>query len=119
MTWRDDGYFLDMLLAARQIMDFASNLSRESFDESKLHQLAIVRLIEIIGEAAKNISDQTRNAHPEIEWANIIGMRNRIVHNYANVDLDIVWDVITIKAPELIQQLKAIVPPDDDTPENK
>jgi uncharacterized protein with HEPN domain len=53
MTWRDEGYFLDMLLAARQIMEFASNLSRESFDESKLYQLAIVRLIEIIGEAAK------------------------------------------------------------------
>ncbi|MEO8609421.1 MAG: HepT-like ribonuclease domain-containing protein [Chloroflexota bacterium] len=119
MTWRDDAYFLDMLLAADQLIEFANNLSREAFDESKLHQLAMVRLIEIIGEAAKNISDEARNAHPEIEWSNIIGMRNRIVHNYSNVDLDIVWDVITIKAPELIQQLKTIVPPDKDTPENK
>jgi uncharacterized protein with HEPN domain len=73
-----------------------------------------VRLIEIIGEAAKNISDEGRNAHPEIEWSNIIGMRNRIIHNYTNVDLEIVWIVITIKVPELIQHLQSIVPPDNE-----
>ena len=114
MTWRDEAYFLDMLLAARQIIEFSGGLSRAAFAESKLHQLAIVRLIEIIGEAAKNISDERRKTHPEIEWSSIIGMRNRIVHNYANVDLDIVWIVISIKTPELIQHLQAIVPPDSE-----
>src|SRR5690242_18240614 len=108
MTWRDDAYFLDMLLASRQIVEFASGLSRDAFNQSKLHQYAIVRSIEIIGEAAKNVSDEARNAHPEIEWASIIGLRNRVVHEYSNIDLDIVWFVITIKAPELIQQLTPI-----------
>lgn len=114
MTWRDEAYFLDMLIAARQIVEFANGLSQEAFDDSKLHQFAIVRLIEIIGEAAKNISEPERKAHPEIEWSNIIGMRNRIVHNYTNVDLEIVWLVITTKAPELIQHLQSIVPPDNE-----
>jgi len=118
MTWRDDAYFLDMLLAARQMMKMIADVNQDVFNQSEIHQLATMRLIQIIGEAARKVSDEARNQHPQIEWTKIIGMRNRLVHDYNNVDLNIVWNVISEEIPKLIPLLEAIVPPEDDTPEN-
>jgi uncharacterized protein with HEPN domain len=109
---RDDAYLLDMLLAARQIEEFSADLSREEFNRSRLHQLAMVRLIEIIGEAARHVSGQFQQMHPEIEWPNIIRMRSQVAYPHVDVNLDTVWSFITAKAPELIRQLESLVPPD-------
>jgi uncharacterized protein with HEPN domain len=111
--WRDPKYLLDMLLAARDVQSLASGLTREDLEASRLHQLALVKAIEIAGEAARQVSAQTRAAHPEIPWQQIVGMRHRLVHDYNRIDLDIVWRVAQAHIPELIAQLEPLVPPDE------
>src|SRR5882672_9565318 len=111
--WRDDAYFLDMLIAARRAAQFASDVSEEQFRESRLHQDAIIRVLEILGEAARRVSDGARHEHPAIEWSKITGMRHRLAHDYRNVDLSIVWAVVTSELPALIAYLEHIVPPDE------
>lgn len=78
--WRDDAYMLDMLLAARKVEDFTIGISWEKFKANDLLQNAVMYQIQIIGEAARRISQQHRDAHSEIPWQMIIGMRNRLVH---------------------------------------
>ena len=79
---RDEGYLLDMLLAAKDARSVVENLTRESFLASRVHQLASLKALETIGEAAARISDDFRAKHPEISWREIIGMRNRLIHAY-------------------------------------
>jgi len=67
---------------------------------------ALVRLLEIVGEAAKNISEETRQKHPQIPWREIAGTRNRLIHGYFDVDLDIIWQIMTYDLPSLISELE-------------
>ena len=108
----DEPLLLDMLLAAREAFAFVSPLDPAQFAASKLHQNAVIRSLEVIGEAAAKVSVGFRNAHPEIPWRDIVGTRNRLIHNYANVSIDIIWDVSRNKLPELIATLLLLVPPD-------
>ena len=101
-----------MLQAAREMRDLSANLTWDTFQQSRLHQHAMVRLIEIIGEAARAISEETKAAHPEIPWIRIIDMRNHLVHRYFQVDLQRVWDVIQNHIAPLIAQLEPLVPPE-------
>ena len=107
---RDDSYLLDMLLAARKAAKFAQGLSYERFIQSDLHQNAIFKVLEIIGEAASRISDATREAHPGIPWTDVVGLRNRIVHAYFEIDLDVIWNIVTGDVPALIAELERIAP---------
>jgi uncharacterized protein with HEPN domain len=75
-----------------------------------MRQLALMRLIEIVGEAASRVSPMVQSAHTDIAWAAIVGMRNRLVHAYFAVDLDRVWETVTIYIPVLIAQLEKIAP---------
>jgi uncharacterized protein with HEPN domain len=77
-------------------------------------QSAVIREIQVLGEAARLVSDETRTAHPEIAWSAISGMRNRVIHEYFNIDLDIVWQTIRDDIPALAEQLALIVPPEED-----
>lgn len=81
---RDDAYLLDMLKGAREIQHICAGV----------HQLAVVKLIEVIGEAARAISEGTQNAHPEIPWVRIIDMRNHLIHRYFRIELERVWAVV-------------------------
>lgn len=72
-------------------------------------QLALVHLVQIIGEAASRVSDDLRQRHPEIPWRQVVGMRNRVVHGYFEVDFDLLWDVVTLDIPKLHAQLVAIL----------
>ena len=108
----DDAYLLDMLLAAREAVKFATGLTYLQFNRSALHQNAIIKSIEVIGEAASHVSADTREAHPEIPWHEIIGMRNRLVHAYFDVNLIRVWDTVQEDLPALITQLEPLVPPE-------
>ena len=111
---RDDaGYLLDMLLAARDATSFLAGLTWEQFENSRLHQNAVIKAIEITGEAASRISPQTRAAHPEIPWSEVIGMRHRLVHGYFEVDLQKVWDTVHRDLPLLIAQIEPLVPPEE------
>jgi len=108
---RDDStYFLDILVAARKIQKFSAGLTQERFNESELHQSAIVRELQVIGEAARLVSAEGKTAHPEIDWDKIAGMRNRLIHEYFRVSLRIVWQVVQNDIPALIEQLEPLVP---------
>ena len=84
-------------------IDFIKGRNRDDLDNDQMLSLALVRLIEIIGEAANNISLSCQNNYPQIPWREMIGMRNRIIHAYFEVDLDIVWQVIIDDLPKLLQ----------------
>ena len=107
----DDAYLLDMLLSARDAAEFAAGLTFPQFEQSQLHQNAILKAIEIIGEAAR-ISEETKQAHPGIPWPEIIGMRNRLVHAYFEVDLKRVWKTAQQDIPRLIDIIEPLVPPE-------
>lgn len=109
----DDALLLDILIASRKVQKFTESLTRDSFSVSDLVQSAVIREIQVIGEAARLISDETKNDNTQIDWSAISGMRNRVVHEYFNIDLDIVWDTIQIDIPLLIQQIEPLVPQDD------
>lgn len=107
----DDTLLLDMLLAARKIERFAAELSQEQFQSSDLHQSAVIRELQVIGEAARLISKQMKAAHKNIEWTIIAGLRNRIVHEYFRIDLDLLWGVVQEDIPALIQEIELLIPP--------
>jgi uncharacterized protein with HEPN domain len=91
---RDAALLLDMLLAARDARAFVKGLDEGAFLASRLHQNAAIRSLEVLGEAAGNVSAATQAAQPEIPWREITGMRHRLIHGYAEVRLDLVWAVI-------------------------
>ncbi len=109
----DETFLLDMLLAARKIQKFATGLTKEQFYESELHQSAIIREFQVIGEAARQVSETAQNAHPEIAWAMIAGMRNRLIHEYFRVRLETVWNTIEQDISPLIAQLEPLIPPEE------
>ena len=110
--WRDEAFLLDMLLAARELRQFTEGVSFENFNNDRLLQHAVIRLIEIIGEAARNVSADFKAGHPEIPWAAIVGMRHRLVHEYFRVASDKVWEVVQKDLPELVGLIEPLVPPD-------
>ncbi len=97
----------DMLDAAQRAVKFVGGKTHESLDEDHmLLGFALVRAIEVVGEAANQVDKETRESIPTIRWREMIGMRNRIVHHYVSVDYDIVWTVATIHLPEMIKELE-------------
>lgn len=95
-----------MLEAAQEANEFSQGKTRQDLDSDRILSLALVRLLEIIGEAASKVSQERQKQIPEIPWRKMIGMRNRIVHAYFEIDLDILWDTITYDLHELIPILK-------------
>jgi uncharacterized protein with HEPN domain len=95
-----------MLDAAREALSFVAGRNSEDLGRDRMLVLALVKEIEIIGEAASRISDESRKALPRIPWPKIIAMRNRLIHAYADVDLSIVWDTLTGALPELLRELE-------------
>ncbi len=111
---RDVAYLLDILLAARRACHFLEELTWEEFSQSELHQDAVMRPLGIIGEAARRVSQQTQDAHPEIPWQQMVGMRNRLVHEYFRVDLATVWETVQNDLPYLISLVEPLVPAPDE-----
>ncbi|MCA9914904.1 MAG: DUF86 domain-containing protein [Anaerolineae bacterium] len=108
----DDALLLDMLIAARKIRRFTEGMTQADFDHSEMAQSAVTRELQVIGEAARMISDEAKAQHTHLEWSLISGMRNRVIHEYFNVDLSIVWDTIQKDIPKLVEQLVQLVSPD-------
>jgi uncharacterized protein with HEPN domain len=106
MKPRDDGRLQDMLESARKTVRFAQGKSRSDLDTDELLSLGLVRLIEIIGEAAKNVSEPTKLTHSEIPWRQIAATRDRLIHAYSYIDLDIIWDIVQNDMPSLISSLE-------------
>jgi uncharacterized protein with HEPN domain len=94
-----------MLDAAQDATGFAANRSRGDLDRDRMLLLSLVKCIEIIGEAASRVPPETQAAVPELPWQDIVGMRNRLIHAYYDVDHDRVWDTIAQDPPSLISGL--------------
>ncbi len=88
--------------AASKAIAFVNQRTREDLEQDEMLALALIRLIEIIGEAAHYVSPDCQSAYPQIPWREIVGMRNRIVHAYFDVDLDVVWQVVTVDLPRVL-----------------
>jgi uncharacterized protein with HEPN domain len=100
----DSERLADILDAAEKIRRKVAE-GREAFDEDEYAQLAIVHLIQIIGEAANRLSPELITQHPEIPWRQIVATRNRVVHNYFAIDLEILWTAASSDIPELAEQI--------------
>jgi len=95
-----------MLDHAKEAVDMIAGKKRADLDRERMLELSLVRLIEIIGEAAARVSVEGRSRYPSIPWREVIGMRNRLVHGYDSVDLDVLWDTVELDLPPLITQLE-------------
>ncbi len=109
---RDDTYLLDILESAKIALDYVFDKTWDKFYEDTQCQDAVVRRLEIIGEAARRVSPETRARYPEIEWREMTSMRNLVIHEYDVVDIGQVWDTVQNKLPPLIEKLTRIVPPE-------
>ena len=100
-----------MLERAVEAVQLAQGRTRADLDADRIFDLAITRLLEIVGEAAARVSQSTRDQNAQIPWVAISGLRNRLIHGYDDVDFDILWDVVQNDLPALISQLQSIVSP--------
>lgn len=98
-----------MLDAAREAIELSGGKIRENLDTDRMYSLAMVRLVEILCEAAYQVSQAKRHELAYIDFDSIIGMRHRLVHGYHNIDHDILWDTIENDLPELVEQLEKVV----------
>jgi uncharacterized protein with HEPN domain len=98
-----------MLDAARHAVSFAAGKSRTDLDQDHMLAFALIRAIEVIGEAASKISRDTQERFSEIPWPKIIGIRHRLIHGYDDVNLDILWETTTIALPPLVEVLERII----------
>ena len=106
----DRAHVLDILLAARTIRQFVTGVAQELFLGNLEKQSAVLYQFTILGEAARRVSIAFRAAHPEVDWTGILGFRNRIIHEYDDVDLDKVWQIVEIDLPRVISALDLLAP---------
>lgn len=105
-------FLLDMLQSAELIVQYTAECSREEFINNIQLQDSVIRRLLVIAEAAKRVSVTTRQNLNGISWREINGMRNRLVHEYDDINLNIVWNVVLQEVPTLIKELKSQVPPE-------
>jgi uncharacterized protein with HEPN domain len=109
MPNRDRQSLEDMLCAARKVISYAKDTTRETLPAVPMRLDAVLYEIVVMGEAARRLSDEIRAAHPEAPWRDIIGMRSVVTHGYDQIDDDELWQVIEHDLPELIRKLEAIL----------
>ncbi len=107
---RDELVFLeDILECIEKIEDYIDDLTEKEFEDNSEKQDAVIRRIEIIGEAVKNISKGTKEKYPDIQWREIAGMRDVVIHQYFGVTIGLVWRVATSDIPNLKGKIKEII----------
>lgn len=106
---RDREYLVDILEAARLAIEYAQGKTREAFLRDVQCQDAVIRRLEIIGEAARRVSDETREAQAHLPWHRMIGMRNMMIHEYDDIDLPLVWETVQTSLPDLLRMLEKLI----------
>lgn len=107
----DAAYLHDMLSYARRLVAMTSGVSVGEFTANVVLRFAVERVIEIIGESARHVSDEFQRAHPEVPWQKIVAQRHVLAHEYGAIDAEKIWRVATIHVPELVTILEPLVPP--------
>src|SRR3989304_6563198 len=107
---RDETTLLDIVQAARLIVEFKQGMNKVGFLKDNKTQSAILHQLMVIGEAVKRLSQDFRNFHPEISWTLISGMRDKLIHGYDIVDLDEVWKTADAEVPNLLSLLEPLIP---------
>jgi uncharacterized protein with HEPN domain len=107
----DPAHLWDMLDAARTLQQIVGGVSRDEYLRNRTVQLAVERLLEVIGEAARRVSEAFRQAHPEIPWRRIVAQRNVLSHQYGEIRQESLWEVVTVHIPPLISALEPLIPP--------
>ena len=102
-------YLDDILQAVTRIREYTAGVSPTAFSEDAKTLDAVVRNLEVIGEAAKAVSEALRLQHPEVEWTKLVGLRNILIHQYFGIDTELIWDIVQNKLPTLEAQVRAIV----------
>jgi uncharacterized protein with HEPN domain len=97
-----------MIEAAESVAQFVSKRERSDLETDRLLLFAVVRAVEVLGEAAARVSEETREKAPDIPWSAIVSMRNRLIHGYFDIDTEIVWKTATKEIPALLPKLKAL-----------
>jgi uncharacterized protein with HEPN domain len=108
---RDPAHLWDMLQAARGIVASVRDLTLDRYAADENLRLAVERRIEIIGEAARRVSEELKRAHPEIPWQRIVGQRNVLIHEYDEIDDERIWNLAIRDIPHLIAALEPLLPP--------
>ena len=108
----DAGRIYDMREAAMKVQRIVSNATYDTFLEDEILHLAIERGMEIVGEAARQVSSDTKSAIPEIEWRQLNGLRNVLAHEYGTIKLDLLWDMAKEEVPVLIEHINRLLPDD-------
>jgi uncharacterized protein with HEPN domain len=108
---RDPAYLWDIVEAAREVQRFMTAVRLEEYLQDPMRQRAIERTIEILGEAARNVSETFKAAHPDIPWRSIIAQRHVLAHEYGRIDHSRIWTVATVHIPALIAKLAPLIPP--------
>ena len=105
----DEVYVGHMLDLSRKVAAKVAGVTREQFDSDENLRLALAHLLQTVGEAARRVSRSFQDAHPEIPWSGIVGMRHKVVHDYMDVDEDVVWKTAVEEIPRLVGALAALV----------
>lgn len=106
---RDSVFVAQMIEAAEAALEFTDGHSVEYLARDRLVSFAVIRAVQLIGQAARGVSDETQASHSEIPWRAIIGMRNVVVHDYADVDMSLVWKTVHEDLPGLIERLNKVL----------
>lgn len=114
MSFGPREYLRHIVAEVEYLLRESDGLEEEAFLESETLRRAFVRALEVIGEATKKLPREFRDAHPEVQWRAMAGMRDRLIHGYFGVDYDLVWDVVRKKIPELQSELAGLSPERDE-----
>jgi uncharacterized protein with HEPN domain len=106
---RDDAYLLDILDSARTAVEYMRGKTWEEFSQDHLLQDAVVRRLEIVGEASGRVSEETQMRYSHLPWQAMKGTRNKIIHEYDSIELDIIWKIVQEDLPALIDELEKII----------
>lgn len=109
--WQDEARLMDILQACQEAQEYVRGVTFEAFRKDAKLQRALCMVLEIVGEAARAVSDECKAAHPEIPWRDLVSLRNRIIHEYFRLDLAVIWEIAQRDVPELIRIVVPLVPP--------